>query len=529
MKKQIILSILLILITVGLIYSNSLNGYWHFDDEINIALNGRIYMTEFNWHTVKNSFFAGGARGIIYHPILYRPVVMFSFAVNFLFGKNISFGYHVVNVVIHLLASLFLFLFIRETLLLPKLKEAYGKYAIAISLVATLLWATNPVQLQAVSYIVQRMASMAGMFFILSMWLYVKFRTSRHKLYIIGSVIAGLLAVGSKENAITLPFCILLYDLFFIQGISRQSIKKTAFIVIGFLGVSFLITLALSGWETFSFEKITAGYVKRDFTLIERVITQPRVFFFYLSLLFYSMPWRLCLVHGFDVSRGLLYPWTTILSIVMFFEIIAFCIWQSKKYPLVTFSILFFFINHLIEGSIFPLELVYEHRNYLPSMLLFVPVAILMVKAWQWTGNVSLRYAVTGCVAILIFSQGITTYGQNKVWETEESLWLHNISVSPTRRAFFNLGTSYYKQGDWVNMKKYWTKVTTYNDDYNKDDNISSAKIIPSGKVHSRAFDNLRILGFMDKLGGKEALRSFSKHRKRRGQTNRIVGWDYNS
>lgn len=519
-KRKIILSIAILLITVGVIYSNSFYSGFHYDDQVNIALNGKIYMMEFSWPYIKQSFFAGGRRGDIYHPVLYRPVAMFSFALNYFFNGQMSFGYHVVNVTIHLLATLFLFLFIRQTLLLPSLKDEYGKHSILIAFLATAFWATNPLQLQGVTYIVQRMTSMAALFSILAMWLWLKFRISNAKLQgylaLTGAIIATFLAIGAKENALMLPFCILLYDLFFIQGITKQSVKRAGFIVGGFAVAAFFITWALSGLSTFSFNQLSVGYGRREFTLIQRLLTEPRVFFFYLSLLFYPMSWRLCLIHDMPYSHAINEPITTIIALIVFFEIMAVCIWQAKKWPLLSFCILYFFLNHLIEGSIFPLELIYEHRNYLPATLLFVPVAILLIKAWHWCSNKKVQYAIAGCAFFLIMNQCYVTYQQNEIWKSEKTLWLHNLEVNPMPRAFFNLASTYYREGDWESMAINWQKVIDFNKTYGTHYN-TSAEILPYGKVWHRAFNNLRLLSFMNKLGGKEAMKSFLKFRKRKG------------
>ena len=105
-----------------------------------------------------------------------RPVSYFTFAMNYYFDGLDVFGYHVVNFFIHYIASVFLFLFIYNTLKLPVLEGRYERHAYSIALLATLFWAINPVQVMAVTYIVQRMASMAAMFYIMAMYFYLKGR-----------------------------------------------------------------------------------------------------------------------------------------------------------------------------------------------------------------------------------------------------------------------------------------------------------------------------------------------------------------
>ena len=107
-----------------------------------------------------------------------RPLSYLTFALNYHIGGGNVFGFHVVNFAIHYLASIFLFLIIYNTLRLPLLNDRYEKNAYAIALLSVFFWATHPIQVTAVTLIVQRMASMAGMFYIMGMYFYLKGRTT---------------------------------------------------------------------------------------------------------------------------------------------------------------------------------------------------------------------------------------------------------------------------------------------------------------------------------------------------------------
>jgi hypothetical protein len=90
------------------------------------------------------------------------------------------------------------------------------------------------------------------------------------------------------------------------------------------------------------------------------------------------------LLHDIDISRGLLDPWTTLAAILGIILILGFAVAKARRFPLLSFAILFFFMNHLIEGTVIPLELIYEHRNYIPSMFFFVPIGVMMVRALDY-------------------------------------------------------------------------------------------------------------------------------------------------
>ncbi|GAJ06201.1 unnamed protein product, partial [marine sediment metagenome] len=173
MKKNIII-FSIFAFAILIVYSNTFKASFHYDDSVNITKNKHIQIDELNWQSIKGTWFAGGERGDIYHPILYRPVAMCSLALNYYFHELEVFWYHVVNTLVHIITSIFLFLFIKQVLLLPKLREKYGDYAVHIAGLATLLWALNPVQLTNVTYIVQRQNSLCGMFYIIAMYFYIR-------------------------------------------------------------------------------------------------------------------------------------------------------------------------------------------------------------------------------------------------------------------------------------------------------------------------------------------------------------------
>jgi protein O-mannosyl-transferase len=165
--RKLVFAFLSLAIILLAIYGNSFDCSWQFDDDPNITDNPNLHLEEITWQTIRQSLFSDRNNP----GFLYRPVACLTIALNYYFGGKDVFGYHAVNLVIHWLSALFLFLFIYHTLNLPRLKQQYADRAYGLALLATVLWAINPVQVQAVTYIVQRMASLAGMFFILTMYL----------------------------------------------------------------------------------------------------------------------------------------------------------------------------------------------------------------------------------------------------------------------------------------------------------------------------------------------------------------------
>lgn len=433
----------LLFVILIVIYGNSFHCSWHHDDFDNIVNNRYIKINDLSLSGIENTLY-----GITPRDTWSRPLAYLSFAVNYYFGGLDVFGYHIVNFSIHYLAAVILFLFVYETLRLPMLVERYGEYSYSIALLSAVLWAIHPIQVTAVTYIVQRMASMVSLFYILAMYLYLKGRTARTVLksviYFSFSAASFLMALGSKQNAAMLPVSLVVYDLFLIQGISRRNIIKTAKItfVPACCAVVIVIIYLLRNADIMD-------YRYRIFDMGERLLTQPRVFFYYISLLLYPLTSRVMLIHSMDISTSLFHPWTTFASLVGLAGILVFAVWKARRMPLVSFCILFFFLNHLIEGSFISLELIYEHRNYLPSMFFFLPITIGILDAIDFFVRRKIVFSViVFAVTSLIIILGVSVWIQNKTYEDEETLWSDNVRKAPNLHTpHLYLGNHYLRQG----------------------------------------------------------------------------------
>ncbi len=290
-------------VSLIIIYGNSFHCEFHFDDFPNIVDNPNVHLKSLSWENIKKSFY-----GTYYNQEkILRPFSFLTLALNYYVGGDNVFGYHVVNFAIHYVASVFLFLFIYNTLKLPLIRGEYEKSAYAIALLAVFLWATHPMQLTAVTYIVQRMASLAGMFYIMAMYFYLKARISDNRnkkikfLTLCG--IAALLAYASKQNAAMLPVSLFLYDLFLIQGVTKEKLRRNLRVML----VSVLI-FVLAGVLYTDFPSLLNLYKERPFNLTERLLTEPRVILFYMTLLFYPVDSRLTLLHDIEISKTVFTP-----------------------------------------------------------------------------------------------------------------------------------------------------------------------------------------------------------------------------
>ena len=212
--------------------------------------------------------------------------------------------------------------------------------------------------------------------------------------------------------------------------------------------IPFLILLGLGVFYT-DFSSLLDGYGDRPFTLVERLLTEPRVILLYISLLLYPADFRLMLLHDIPISHTLFTPWTTLPAILLILLAVGYALYICRRKPLISFCIFFFFLNHLIEGSVIPLELVYEHRNYIPSMLFFVPTAVLMLNLLDYLSyRKSMQLAVAFGITFLFVVHGQAVYMRNETLKSDFTLWMDNVRKAPNlSRPRNNLGNRYLDKG----------------------------------------------------------------------------------
>ena len=187
----------------------------------------------------------------------------------------------------------------------------------------------------------------------------------------------------------------------------------------------------------------------RHFTPMQRLMTEPRIVVFYLSQIFYPIISRYSIEHDIAVSTSLWDPWSTLPGIILVLVLIGIGLSQMRKRPILSFAILFYFLNHVIESSFISLELVFEHRNYLPSLFLFLPVAVAIKWLFDYykKRNRSLAVILVAFVTILLILLGTGTYTRNRVWLTERTLWEDAAKKAPgSIRPLHNLAWAYYER-----------------------------------------------------------------------------------
>jgi tetratricopeptide (TPR) repeat protein len=379
----ITLFLLIALFTVA-IYLPGLSGDYVFDDLPNLLNNKRLQIDSLNMESLEGAAFSSGAG------MLRRPVSMASFALNRYFFGIAPYSYKVVNLVIHILTGLGLYLLGRLLVNAYRRDRQPGLPNAAVTwlpVIVSGLWLVHPLNLTSVLYIVQRMTSLATLFMVYGLCLYVAGRLrlldNRHGLPLIlaGLLILGGMALFSKENGALLPLYMLVVEMTLFRF--RDSKGQSDRTVIAF----FLATVALPacvflGYVALHPAAILGGYNGREFTLGERLLTESRVLIFYLKMIIAPSVTELGLYHDdIVISHGLLDPPTTLCSLIALAGLLAGALLLLKKHPLASLGIFWFFAAHVLESTIVPLEIAHEHRNYLADYGILLAASTALAQA----------------------------------------------------------------------------------------------------------------------------------------------------
>ncbi|MDH3406913.1 MAG: hypothetical protein OEM48_08300, partial [Gammaproteobacteria bacterium] len=255
----------------------------------------------------------------------------------------------------------------------------------------------------------------------------------------VGVIGGTLLGIGAKENAVLLILFALVIELtlFRRDSLTSSTLKQLRNFYLLILAAP---VVAILLYVVIYPEFILNAYSIRSFSPYERVLTETRVLWFYLSLLLIPSINRLGLFHDdIVISTGLLHPVTTLTSAICILTVLAFSIIKHKQFPVLSFAILWFFVGHVLESSIFGLEIAYEHRNYLPS---FGPIFAAGYAIITFTSNIEYQkrnyaYATLPLAIVMIFSWSTWTWANT--WKDTDTLAKHqalNHPLSPRANNF---------------------------------------------------------------------------------------------
>jgi len=350
---------------IASLYANTFHSPFIFDDVSNIQQNLLVKQTELSWEGLK--------KVATLSPNKRRILPNISFALNYFFDGSTVWGYHLVNIIIHIGVAFVFYLLARTTLALPVNARRFPRTG-EVALMAALIWAVHPLQTNGVTYIVQRMTSMATLFFLLSLLCYVKGRIHDRfdlkKTALFGaSALFGIMALLSKEISGMLPVIILGYEFFFLrQPQTKTRDRQKVLLFYGGAIVAFLVICFLFLGSD-PLVRILTDFNHREFTLTQRLLTEPRIIFHYLTLLVLPLPSRLNLVYDYQLSTGLMAPPQTLLAITGLVVLAWLISFLYKRDRLAGFAIFWLLANLFIESSFIALARYNSASVSLPALL----------------------------------------------------------------------------------------------------------------------------------------------------------------
>lgn len=431
----------LVIVVVGvLVYSNTLNASWHFDDYDNIVNNP--YVHDWKWFRDSLNWKTG------------RMVGNVTFLLNYQTDGDKVLGYHLVNITIHLLAGLVVWRLVGEIGRINKTKRKWGVKKLEIGnrkgklergrtdddmavganwvgLVAGLLFVVHPVQTQAVTYIVQRYASLAGLFYVLAVWAYVKVRLAktRRRVWGWGVVVVGAGGLGllTKETVATLPLMLLVVEGYWFSRSVRDWLAKALILAgVGLVGAVIIVQQVGLGYILYDTKETG---LKETVTWGSYVLTQFRVLLKYIQLM--VVPVRQNLDYTFPLSYG--WDGGVVLGLVVLVGLVGLTWWWYRRWKLGSFAIGWFLVGLMVTSLIPIQDVIFDHRLYISVAGWAVLMAGWLYQKWGKDKEV-----LVVMVVMVVGVYGVWGYARNRVWATELSLWQDVVSKSPNKARAVN-------------------------------------------------------------------------------------------
>ncbi len=412
----------------------------------------------------------------------FRSIAYITFYLNKLIAELSAFNVRLTNIVIHLINSILVYVLVLMTITIKSERNQWDsledKFRYSTAWISSFIFALHPLNINAVAYIVQRMASLSALFVLLSLILYIRASTSHGKtkkrFFYLLSAVSLIIGIFSKENAIMGIPLILLYDYIFLSRFNRQTFLRkilpvAAISLLVLIIVSFSLRFHKTIFELGSiFLNLNQPLIHKpwmttdvSWTPIQHILTEFRVISRYIFLTFVPLPGFMIFDGwGYPVSKGLSTPPTTFLAIIFITGTLIFSIIKRRNYPFFFFGVSWYLIAISLESFLaVGADLYFEHRNYLPLSGLLAGLVIQSVVSLR---PILLRrtqpFLIMVSIFILLLS--IFTFQRNLIWKDFLSLWIETIEKAPyNTRAIVTVGKNYFLSSKY-NEAEYYFKTS---------------------------------------------------------------------
>jgi hypothetical protein len=410
-QQFILIALMLALATsfIFLIYWQGLYGPFLLDDLQSIE---PAQLNAFTWQQFIEVSFQNDSGP------LGRPVSIASFALNHYFFGLDPFYYKLINLIIHVCCGLAIgFLGYLITLFVPKAK----RYAKWIGFFTAALWLIHPLQVSTVLYPVQRMTQLCHLFILLGLNTYFcgRIKQITHKphsslILILSYAIFFPLALLSKETGILFPWYVFIAELFILKFYGTQKQNR----YLKWFHFTFCLALLIGAlfYYFYHFDTYLALFADKKITLGDRVLTQLNVVVFYLKLIIIPQLADMGLYHDdFQIVRAI--NLQTALSALLLAGLALTIFFTRKRAPIVAFGLAWFFVSHAIESTILPLEMVFEHRNYLASFGLLLIATSYFIPFFNKLDMAPKRFYIIFTFFLFALLATIT-YQRSNIWSS---------------------------------------------------------------------------------------------------------------
>lgn len=409
---------LLLLVTAG-VYAPGLHGDFLFDDAANLSALGDMGAID-DAAALARYLTSGTADPTG------RPLALLSFLLDARDWPADPYPFKRTNLLLHLLNVGLLAVVLRELMRGMRPAAVRPGEEDTVAVLGAALWGLHPFLVSTTLYVVQREAMLPATFTLLGIWGWSRARRDleqaperaamRMAAFLIGCTAAATLC---KANGVLLPVLIGALELTVLRATptdprAQAILRRTRLLLLALPSLALTATLLAMGVHA-AMSDLSAW---RPWTLTERTLTQPRVLLDYLSQLLLPRPYTSGLFNDdFPVSHSLTAPVTTLPALLGVAGLIALALWRRRHWPVLSAALLFYFGGQSIESTVIPLELYFEHRNYLPAMLLFWPLALGLQRIRRTdTQPAAVRRAAVAAMLLLPVALAVMTGLRAELW-----------------------------------------------------------------------------------------------------------------
>ena len=418
-------------------YANSFQGAFVFDDLIEISANPAVHRLWPPWVPM----FGG-------NDVAPRPLPYLSFAIDHALHGDEPFGYHVTNLTVHLLVAVLLLRLVDETLLGPSFTAWWHERSLAIATAVAAIWVVHPLTTQAVTYVYQRIESIAALFIVAAVVCAARSfslgsgaeRAGDHRRWQAAACCCGTLAGLSKETAVGIPLLVAAFWWIYHAGVDGEKIRGR---------LPFFASLTMATWLPLAVVLAAGGgeYAelrKPAHPPLAYLVTQAEVITHYVRLAFW--PAGQCLDYDWQVATSIGSVWWQLLAVALAGAVtIRGCVYRKPwSFPAVAFFLLLGPTSSILPVA----DVAAEHRMYLP-LACVCALAVGGLAAAERIGSLALNRWLVVAATVAVVALAATTHARNQVYESFATVW-HDCHAKNPRgmRANWHLAVEAARKGD---------------------------------------------------------------------------------